>query len=401
MRPFTTLLPFHAALEIVRGVAVPVRSTERLPLVTAVGRVLAEAVNAPLNVPPFDRAAMDGYGVIAEDTASAADLSPTTLGLSGRVHAGEVFPGSVERGGCVEIATGAPMPRGADAVVMVEHTTRDGNTVNVFRAVRAGQHVARAGSDIGSGQIVALPGDELTPARIGALCAVGVAEVAVYRRPSVALVATGNELTPPGLALEAGRIYETNAATLAGVVTQHGGLAASLGIVPDTVPALDAALTRALQHDLVVFTGGSSVGERDYLIDAISSRARVLFHGIAVRPGKPTLFAAAGATPIFGMPGNPTSCLSNAYLLLVPLLRATARLPPWRPERLTLPLARRIVSPADRHQFYTVRIINGTAEPAFKSSSDTTSMAGADGFIEIPAGADGLEAGTLVTVVRF
>jgi molybdopterin biosynthesis enzyme len=169
----------------------------------------------------------------------------------------------------------------------------------------------------------------------------------------------------------------------------------------DSIDALSRALDAARACDIVVFSGGSSIGERDLMVEVVKRRGEVHFHGIAVKPGKPTLFGSVGGIPVLGMPGYPTSCLSNAYMLLLPFLRKTARLPPWRPQTMDVPLARRIVSATGRHQFYTVRVVDGRAEPAFKASGDITSMANADGYIEIPASTDVVEAGMIVRVTLF
>ena len=169
----------------------------------------------------------------------------------------------------------------------------------------------------------------------------------------------------------------------------------------DSIDAIGGALDRALAHDIVVLSGGSSVGERDLILDVLRARGDVHFHGVAVKPGKPTGFATVDGVPVFGMPGYPTSCLSNGYMLLLPFLRAIARLPPWQPRTLDLPLSRRVVSTPGRHQFYTVRIADGQAEPAFKASGDITSMADADGYVEIPASTDAIEAGTIVRGTLF
>jgi molybdenum cofactor synthesis domain-containing protein len=225
--------------------------------------------------------------------------------------------------------------------------------------------------------------------------------VAVYARPSVALLSTGNEIAPPGAPLRPGQIYDVNRFTLETMVRRHGGAAVVLPTAADTIDDLSHAIDQALPHDVIVFSGGSSVGERDLILDAIGRRGQVLFHGIAVKPGKPTVFGRIESVPVLGMPGYPTSCLSNAYMLLVPFLRRLARLPPWAPHTVDVPLARRIVSTTGRHQFYTVRIVNGSAELAFKASGDITSMAHADGYIEIGAQTDIVEAGTVVTVRLF
>jgi molybdopterin biosynthesis enzyme len=184
-------------------------------------------------------------------------------------------------------------------------------------------------------------------------------------------------------------------------VNAHGGVPLVLPTIPDTIDALRAAIHQANAADIVMFSGGSSVGEKDLIIDVLQSLGEVLFHGIAVKPGKPTIFGRIGGKLAFGMPGNPTSCLSNAYLLLVPLLRGMGRLPEYRPHTIRAPLARRIVSTTGRHQFYTVRIADGMVVPAFKASGDITSMSNADGYIEIPAQTDIVEAGEVVEVKLF
>jgi molybdenum cofactor synthesis domain-containing protein len=218
----------------------------------------------------------------------------------------------------------------------------------------------------------------------------------------VAVLSTGNEVVEPGSALAPGHIFDVNRFTLSAIVAAHGGVAEPRPPVPDTVADLAAALDACASADLIVFSGGSSVGERDLIVDALAARsAEMIFHGIAVRPGKPTAFARLGSSLFFGMPGNPTSCLSNAYIMLVPFLRAMARLPPYTPRIVRLPLARRIVSAAGRHQFYTVRIRDGAAHPAFKGSGDITSLSQADGYIEIAADRDTVEEGSPVDVTLF
>jgi molybdenum cofactor synthesis domain-containing protein len=225
--------------------------------------------------------------------------------------------------------------------------------------------------------------------------------VEVFARPRVAILSTGNEVVEPGEALAPGQIFDVNRFTLGAVVATHGGVAEPHRSAQDTVEALLASLDACTDADLIVFSGGSSVGERDLIVDAVAARGEMIFHGIAVRPGKPTAFAMVSGTPFFGMPGNPTSCLSNAYILLVPYLRATARLPPHEPRTVRVPLGHRIMSAANRHQFYTVRLRDGAAHPAFKGSGDITSLSQADGYIEIPADQDTVEEGAVVDVTLF
>lgn len=403
MRPFTDTIALGEAQRRLRAAVRLVTRVETVALDAAPGRVLAADVVAASNVPPFARAMMDGYAVRGADTAVASVDAPCVLRVVGRVFTGEVFAGVVGAGECVEIATGAPLPAGATAVVMVEDTAPADLASHVRIRVPAaeGHHVGRAGADISTGSLVLQAGDLLTPTRVGALAALGLAEARVYARPRVAIVSTGNEVVTPGTPLAPGQIHDVNRSTLSAMVAAHGGVPVPFAIAADTLEALQRALDDALSCDVVVFSGGSSVGDRDLMLDVLRTRGEVVFHGIATRPGKPTAFGRIGDTPVFGMPGNPTSCLTNAYVLLVPFLRAMAHLPAHRPHVVAAPLARRVASSAGRTQFYTVRLVDGRAEPAFKASGDITSMAHADGYIEIPAEVAAVEAGTTVEVVLF
>lgn len=402
MRPFASTISLDEARRRLDANVRPIARVERVPLDAAAGRVAAADVASTLDVPPFARSAMDGYAVIAADVATASADAPARLRVIDRIYTGRPSTSTVERGTCAEIATGAPMPDGADAVVIVEDTAKAGDNVVAIRApVAAGQNVGRRGADIRGGDRVVSPGDLLTPSRIGALAAVGSADVDVFARPRVAILSTGNEVVAPGHSLRPGQIFDVNRFTLAAIVGAHGGAPDPHPPAPDTVDALIEALDGCAGADLIVFSGGSSVGERDLVIDVIAKRGEMIFHGIAVRPGKPTAFALVGGIPFFGMPGNPTSCLSNAYVLLIPYLRAVARLPAYAPRTVQAPLGRRIASAVNRHQFYTVRLENGVAMPAFKGSGDITSLSEADGYIEIPADTSVVEERAIVTVTLF
>lgn len=402
MRPFGKTIPLDDAIALVIGAARPLERTVRAPLAEAAGRVLAADVVAGADVPPFDRAAMDGFAVIADDTSGAARESPRTLRRIETVHTGSVPTRRVGRGECVQIATGAPLPAGADAVVMVERT--DGGAhgaVGVHAPVRSGQHVGRRAADIAAGDVAVPRGDLLTPSRLGAIAALGVAEVEVFDRPAAAILSTGDEIVAPGRPLGPGQIYDVNRFTVGAVIAAHGGRPLPRAAAADTLDALEAAVDACRDADVLVFSGGSSVGERDLMADLLTRRGEMLFHGVAVKPGKPTAFGRIDGTPVFGMPGYPASCLSNAYLLLVPLLRRMARLPPWRPRTVAVPLARRVASTAGRRQFYTVRVVDGEAVPAFKASGDITSMSRADGYIDIPDRTEVVEQGQVVEVTLF
>jgi molybdopterin molybdotransferase len=402
MRPIRETIPLEDARALMRDAARPVTRIETVALEAAHQRVVARDLVADQDVPPFSRAAMDGYAVIAEDTFGAGPYDARVLRLVEKVYTGQMPTVAVTRGGCTEIATGAPMPSGADAVVMVEETEKDpGGQVRVFGPVYPGQNVGRQGADIRAGQALFAPGDYLTSSRVGAIAALGFDRVEVFERPRVAILSTGNEIVPPGVPLAPGQIYDINRFTLGAIIAENGAIPVPHPTSADTLDDLNRALDATLAEDLVIFSGGSSVGERDLILDAIAARGEILFHGIAVKPGKPTLFGLIDGTPVLGMPGYPTSCLSNGYMLLVPMLRRLARLPDVAPRSVTLPLGQRVVSTTGRHQFYTVRIVEGTAMPAFKASGDITSMSQADGYIEIPAQTDIVEKGQLVTVVLF
>lgn len=403
MRPIRETIPLDEALGMILDAARPIERSERIALRDALGRVVAAPPAAPIDVPPFDRAAMDGYAVRAEDTFGAGKYEPKVLRAIEKVYTGQLPTKIVGTGDCIEIATGAPMPQGADAVVMVEETERVAGSaeVRVFTPVYPRQHVGRRAADIAAGQPVLRPGDLLNPSRIGALAAVGAVDVEVFAKPRIAILSTGNEVVAPGDRLGPGQIYDINRFTLSAIIDAHGGVPVVLPTAADTIEALSAAIDAAMAEDVLVFSGGSSVGERDLILDVLLQRGEVLFHGVAVKPGKPTVFGHVGGRPVLGMPGYPTSCLSNGYMLLLPMLRRMARLPEHRPQIVRAALARRIVSTTGRHQFYTVRIADGAAVPAFKASGDITSMSQADGYIEIPPQVDIVEAGELVDVKLF
>jgi molybdenum cofactor synthesis domain-containing protein len=402
MRPFKTTISIDEARKRLAAHARPIDRTEHVSLSEANGRVAAADIRSPIAVPPFARSAMDGYAVVAADTKGASQASPVRLGIVERIYTGQTPRKPVAPGYCSEIATGAPLPEGADSVVMVEQTTpADAEAVNILAPASNGQNVGRRGADMSPGDLVVERGHWLNPSRIGAIAAIGCADLEVYARPRVAILSTGNEVVDPGTPLAGGQIYDVNRFTLGAVAAAHGSIPDLRRPAPDTLASLEAALDACADSDAIIFSGGSSVGERDLVTDLVHARGEMIFHGIAVRPGKPTAFALVGGKPFFGMPGNPTSCLSNAYILLVPFLRTIARLPVFAPRTITLPLGKRIDSPAGRHQFYTVKVQDGVAMPAFKGSGEITSLSQADGYIEIPQEQGVVEEGTEVEVVLF
>jgi molybdenum cofactor synthesis domain-containing protein len=236
---------------------------------------------------------------------------------------------------------------------------------------------------------------------VGALAAIGLARARVYAKPRVSILTTGDEVVPPGHPIRAGQVYDINSNTIASIVRENGGDPILLGRAPDRLEALRDALRKAVVHDLVVLSGGSSVGRKDIIVDVLRSMGDLLFHGIAVKPGKPTALARVRGKAVLGMPGNPTSCLSNGYVILGPMLRHMARQPLSHETIIEMPLAKRLITPTGRVKFHTVRVVDGRAVPAYKESSAITSMAHADGYIEIPADVHRMEKGEIVRVVRF
>jgi molybdenum cofactor synthesis domain-containing protein len=401
MRPLRALVSLDDALEALMALATPIVRTERVPLLKALHRVAARDVVSPIFVPLVDRAAMDGYAVRAFDTYTSGKHRPATLRRIETLYADSVGKRTVAKGTCTEVATGTTLPKGSNAVVMVEDTERAGDAVRVYSPVHPGENVSARGEDIKKGERVVRKGEFLTPAKIGAIAAVGSSEVEVYERPRVGILTTGDEVIPPGQRIRPGQVYDINAHTMASVVRESGGEPVALGRVPDRLAALKAAIRKAIAHDLVVFSGGSSVGEKDMIVDVLADLGEVKFHGVAVKPGKPTVLGVVGGKAVLGMPGYPTSCLSNCYMMLAPMLRTMARLPPKPEEVVELPLSKRLVSSVGRVEFHTVRIEDGTAVPAYKESGAITSMAHADGYIKIPANVDLLERGEIVRVILF
>jgi molybdenum cofactor synthesis domain-containing protein len=388
-RPFKELISLEEAQERLFSRIKPTLQTEQVELAVAQNRIIARDIIATIDVPPFSRAAMDGYAVIAEETYGAGDLNPRTLNRIGSVYAGDVPEVSISSGECVSIATGAMLPEGADGVVMVEYTEENNDEILIHRPVHPGENISNSGSDIKKGSSPITSNLELTASRLGAVAALGINELEVFTKPKVAIAGTGNEISPLGKKLEPGQVYDINSYTLASVVSEAGGEPVLLGLVNDTREALEAEFETAFKvADMVVFTGGSSVGERDLLIDVFSAHGEVLFHGVQLKPGKPVLAADTSNGICFGFPGYPTSCLTAALLFLGPAVRKMAHRPSLWPRTLKTKLARKVPSTLGRTQVLTVKLEGNLAHPAFKESGAITSMAEADGYIIIPSNVD-------------
>jgi len=381
---------------------------ETVPLAAALGRVLAEDVVAAVDAPPFDRSNVDGFAVRAADTLGASDGSPKVLILNAEVIAcGDVPGGGVTANTATTIATGGMIPRGADAVVMIEQTELlDGEPrIEVRRAAAPGQFVSYAGSDIARGETLLRRGARMGSREIGMLAASGLAEVAVVRRPKVAVLSTGDELVAPGLPLKEAGVYDSNGAIIAAAVTEAGGEPLSLGAFPDDAAALEKAVREALAaSDIVVLSGGTSKGAGD-LSHAVVSRLGapgILVHGVALKPGKPLCLAVAGNKPIVVLPGFPTSAIFTFHAFVAPVIRALAGLAPEDASAVSARVPVRVASELGRKEFLLVSLVEtdeGTvAFPTGKGSGSVTSFSQADGFIEIDALAGTLDADSEVQV---
>jgi putative molybdopterin biosynthesis protein len=379
-------------------------SAERVGLADALGRVLAKDVAAPIDVPPFDRANVDGFALRAADTAGATDSAPKNLSLNAEVIAcGHAPKVEVRPGTATAIATGGVIPRGADAVVMIEHTEliESVPAIEVERAVAPGQFISYAGSDIARGETLLRKGQRIGSREIGMLAACGLVTVDVVRRPTVAVLSTGDELVALGDELRPGGVYDSNGAIFAAAVAEAGGEPRSYGAFPDDPAALEQAVRRALAEcDMVVLSGGTSKGAGDLSHHVVSKLGQpgILVHGVALKPGKPLCLAVVDGKPIAVLPGFPTSAIFTFHAFVAPVIRARCGLPPEAAETVEALVPLRIASEIGRKEFVLVSLIAGehgaVAFPSAKGSGAVTSFSQADGFIEIDALAASLDADT-------
>jgi len=384
---------------------------EIVPLDQALGRVLGQDVAAPVDVPFFDRSNMDGYAVHAADTFGAQEERPRRLRISreavttGIVPQAEVLPGTA-----TVIATGGMLPRGADAVVMVEHTLADGDEVQVLRPVAPGTAITFAGSDIGRGEIVLRRGEWLSSRETGVLAALGIDRVPVYRRPRVAILSTGDELIAPGQRMRPGLVFDSNATILGDAVQELGGDPVQMGIVPDTESRLRETLQAALKNDVVLLSGGTSKGAGDlsYRVVANLPPPGIVAHGVALKPGKPICLAATRIAadrppiPVVILPGFPTSAIFTFHEFVAPVVRALGGRPRAATGSLPARLALRVNSERGRTEYLLVGLVDGArglaAFPMGKGSGSVTAFSRADGFVIIPRQCEQLAEDATVTV---
>jgi molybdenum cofactor synthesis domain-containing protein len=403
MHAFGRLMEVETARRRLLAAARPVARTERVRVEAAFGRVAAITYGSPRPVPGFPRATWDGYAIRAADTRRASRARPVDLRIVGEVFAEQAFPGEVHSGETVAIATGGALPSGADAVVIFEEVDRHGKRVRVFRPIPNGDKFSRPGHDFPRGKVLVRGGEVLTATALGTLAACGIPFVRVFARPVVTIVPNGNELLAPGAREMPGRIYESNNATLSAVITAAGAISRPLAPLPDDAARIESVIRRALRtSDLVLATGGSSVGERDHLPRILPKLGTLLFHGIAVRAGKPTLAAVVDGKLVVGMPGHPTSCLVNMYWLMLPVLRKLGHRagPGWTEG--TAVLGSDAVAPTPGlSTVVPLEFRAGRAYTTYRGSSVITSLSGATAYAMLPPGRRRVRAGSTIRVYRL
>jgi len=397
-KEFRSLIPLEEARSIVLDHA-PRPKEEAVPLERARGAVLAEKIISAVDVPGFSRASMDGYAVHAADTHEAREDRPVSLRLAGSVPMGVFANIQVAKGEAVEVSTGSMMPAEADAVVMIEYSQLEGDKILIRRPVYAGENVQVAGSDISYGEVVLFPGTRLGARELGVLAALG-REMVKVRRLRVGLASTGNELVPPGRLLGQGQIYDINSYSIAAAAEECQATAIGYGILPDQKEEMKAALQKMTKEcSLILVSGSTSAGAGDMIYQVLDEIGETIFHGVNLKPGKPTIFGLIDGTPCLGLPGYPASALTVFGLLAAPAIQKALGLK-FHGRKLTGRLARPVRSES-RLQMLAVGVFGGLVYPVDKGSGSITTLANADGVIEIPADVEYMERGDAVEVHLF
>lgn len=372
------------------------------PLEEAAGRVLARDLTAPIDVPGFDRAAMDGYALRADETVGAGDYSPVSFRVIGESFPGRGFSGQIHPGEAVRIMTGAPIPAGADAVVPAEAARLQAELVDVTAAVPTGKHIGRTGEDLRSGSLVLSAGRRLRPQDVGVIASLGLARVSVVRRPNVRVLVTGNELVPPGSPKGEHEIYEANSGLLRPLIARDGGQLTAVEWLRDDRRAIREALATPAA-DILLISGGSSVGREDHAPGLLAELGELAIHGIAMRPSSPAGLGRIGETLVFLLPGNPVSCLC-AYDFFAgrAIRRLGSRATEWPYPAVQARLTRKLVSEIGRTDYCRVRLTPEGVEPlALSGASILSSTTRADGFVIIPEESEGRPPGAEVTVYLY
>ncbi len=428
MPEFLTLLPPDESRAILLShLSAPTIASVMIDVPSSLGRVTAEDILAPHPLPEFQRTTVDGYAVRAKDTFGAADSLPAYLNLIGEVPMGDAPAFELGAGQCALIHTGGMLPKGADAVVMLEYTqvVRRGDLhgrpgasparteeIEIFRAVADGENVIRVGEDVAQGGLILPRGSRMRPAEIGGLMALGITSLRVATKPKVGLISTGDEVIDPSQSPRPGQVRDINSYTLGALIEKAGGEAKRYGIFEDRFEALKDAAAKALAEcDAVIITAGSSASTRDMTAEVIRTLGEpgVLVHGINTRPGKPTILGVCNGKAVIGLPGNPVSALVNGYLFVVPVIEKLLGALPKPKASVQARLTVNLPSQAGREDWWPVRLLPSPrgrgqgegflADPIFGKSNLIFTLASADGLLRIPPDATGLSAGEVVEVI--
>lgn len=400
MKGFARRTTVDHALAWLDGQLAPLND-ESVPLAEAAGRVLAGDVQSEVDVPSFDRSMMDGYALRAADTSGASNYNVLRLNVIGESLPGAAFEGCIEQQQAVRIMTGAPLPAGADAVLPAERVELDADQILAAGEVSPGKHVGRCGEDVAAGDVVLTAGRVLRPQDIGVLSSIGWLEIPVIRRPLVRIVVTGNELLPPGSKPREHKIADSNSPMLAALIERDGGVTLNPGIVPDEQQAILAALRD--EADVVLVSGGSSVGQEDFAPTLLAEHGELSIHGIAMRPSSPTGMGTLDGRLVVLLPGNPVSCLCAYDFFAGRAIRALGgRNKDWPHRQATVPLTGKIVSAIGRLDYARVKLSEEGALPlAISGASILSSTTRADGFVLVPPDSEGYPAGAEVQVFLY
>ncbi len=401
MSLFLNVVPVSEAISVIRSLA-PAIGDERVPLSEAADRVLAQDVTSDVDIPGFTRSVVDGYAVRAADTNGSSDAIPAILSLRGRIAMGARAGTAISGADCMYIPTGGVLPEGADAVVMIENAEQLGDEVLVKKPVAHGENILLYNEDFSRGEIVLGRGRRLSSRDSGVLAAAGCVSVTVAQRPKIGILSTGNELVPVTNVPGPGQVRDVNSYVIASFLKELGCVPVVYGIIPDDREKLRDAIDRAVrENDAVLVSGGSSKDERDMVAAIIAEHGRVLIHGIAIAPGKPTIIGQSGKKPVIGLPGHPAS----AFIVLVAIVRHLIVAMTGETGSLTrtieATLAQNIPSTRGREDYARVVVTDGIATPLFGKSGLLNTLVKSTGIVRIPAESEGLETGTRVEVILW
>jgi molybdopterin molybdotransferase len=401
MSLFLQLVSVSKAVEEVRNIAVRC-GDEPVPLTDALHRILARNILADVDIPGFTRSVVDGYAVRAAETVGSSDAIPSMFALRGRVAMGASAGMNLQPGECIYVPTGGVLPAGADAVVMIEHAERIGDEILIKKSVAYGENVLLYNEDFSEGEPVLQGGKRLSAQDIGVLAAAGCRDVPVARKPKIGILSTGNELVPMSVRPQAGQVRDVNSYVIAAAVRDWGCFPVFYGIVRDEREALSTGISKATTEcDVVLISGGSSKDERDMVSAIIDEQGKVLVHGIAIAPGKPTIIGKCNGKPVIGLPGHPASAFIVLIAIVRHLITAMTGETGSSVRTLQATLDQNVPSAKGREDYVRVAVKNGIATPLFGKSGLLNTLVKSTGVVRVPAESEGLETGTLVEVILW